>query len=153
MKIKLIVLTLCILFSQVSVADENLTLNKLVNNKYHLMTSNEIREILIEKTVILKDLLSEAVYEISINKDGLIDQKIIKEKSPKTLTSVEYHARADILSGSIKFSIGGNKIISTDGIRTYMSSLYKKGDKIFGVRDIDQNVVNFEVIINQDKKP
>ncbi|RDH82702.1 MAG: hypothetical protein DIZ80_10505 [endosymbiont of Galathealinum brachiosum] len=147
---KIIFLTIFVLFTQPTTADEKLTLNKLVENKYHLMTSNEISEILIDKTVILKDLLSEAVYEISINKEGKIDKKIIKEKTPKMLTNIEYHSRADMLSGSIKFSIGGNKIISTDGVRTYMSSLYKKGNKIFGVRDIDHDIVNFEIISKKE---
>ena len=69
--------------SQVTVATESLTLNKLVKNKYYLMMSNGISEIQIEKTVILKDLISGTVYVIAINNDGLIDKKIIKEKIQK----------------------------------------------------------------------
>jgi len=132
--------------SAIADAKAPLTMNDL--NGYHVMTGIEISEILLGKTVILKDLLSEAVYEIKISQNGLTEKKIITAKSPKTLTNVEYQARADLLSGDVKFSIEGNKIITTDGVRTYISTLYKKDRKIYGVRDVDNESVNFQILLD-----
>jgi len=131
--------------------DSRLTLQKL--DGYHIMTGLEISEILLGKTVILKDLLSEAVYEIKISQDGLTEKKVIKAKSPKTLTNVDYQARADILSGDVKFAIEGNKIITTDGVRTYIATLYKKGINIYGVRDVDHESVDFQILTNSKTTP
>lgn len=138
---------------KVALADNNsiLTLQKL--DGYKVMTGIEISEILLGKTVILKDLLSEAEYEIKINKDGVTEKKIIKAKSPKTLTNVDYQARADLLRGALKFSIEGNKIITTDGLRTYISTLYKKDKNIYGVRDVDHESVNFQILTDYKKAP
>jgi len=62
------------------------------------------------------------------------------------LTSVEYQARADILKGDVEFSIKNNKVIVTDGIRKFISSIYRKQHMLYAVRDIDHDVVNFQII-------
>ncbi len=146
---KLIIIFFIVLnFTIFSAYSENkITLLSLEKQNFYVMSGKEISEILLDKTVKLKDLLSEAVYEIKINKNGLIERKIITNKNPKTLTSVEYNARASLLGDSMELSIKGNKIVTTDGVRTYMSTLYKKGDIIYGVRDIDHKTVNFQIII------
>lgn len=152
MKKNILLIPLILMIFKISLAENSsgLTLKKL--DGYKIMTGIEISEILLGKTVILKDLLSEAVYEIKINKDGVTEKKIIKAKSPKTLTNVDYQARADLLTDVLKFSIEGNKIITTDGVRTYISTLYKKGQKIYGVRDVDHESVNFQILIDYKKE-
>jgi len=149
----IILIPVFLMIFKVAIAENNskLTLEKL--DGYNIMTGIEISEVLLGKTVILKDLLSEAVYEIKINQNGVTEKKIITAKSPKTLTNVEYQARADLLSGAVKFSIEGNKIITTDGLRTYISTLYKKDKNIYGVRDVDHNSVNFQIITDFKKEP
>jgi len=131
-------------------ADSKLTLASLEKQNYKIMTGIEISEILFNKTIKIKDLLSDAIYKIKIDENGLTKRERIAPKNPKILTSVEYNSRPALLKDSIEFSIKGNKIINTDGIRTYISTLYKKHNKIYGVRDIDNNVVNFQIII-EDK--
>jgi len=130
-----------------SMAESKLTLTSLEKQHYKEMTGKEISELLLGKTVTLKDLLSKAIYEVKINNEGLTKKKVIKEKSPKTLTSIEYNSRAALLSDGLEISIKGNKIVTSDGVRTYMSTLYKKQNTIYGVRDIDHNSVNFQIII------
>ena len=130
-----------------SLAESKLTLTSLEKQHYKEMTGKEISELLLGKTITLKDLLSKAVYEVKINNEGLTKKKVIKEKSPKTLTSIEYNSRAALLSDGLEISIKGNKIVTSDGVRTYMSTLYKKQNTIYGVRDIDHDTVNFQIII------
>ena len=152
MKKVIILIVSFFMLSNFSVADTNSPMTMKNLNGYHVMTGIEISEMLLGETVILKDLLSEAVYEIKISQNGLTEKKIITAKSPKTLTNVEYQARADILSGDVKFSIEGSKIITTDGVRTYISTLYKKDRKIYGVRDVDNESVNFQILIDYKKE-
>ncbi|VAW66037.1 hypothetical protein MNBD_GAMMA08-1698 [hydrothermal vent metagenome] len=149
MKLKIILFATLLLLVQISKAETptSLTLDKLVKDNYKLMSGNDISEMLLGKKIILKDLLSEAVYEVKIHKNGTTEKKQIKSKNPKMLTNVDYHARAALLDGAAKFSVSANKIITSDGVRTYNSSLYRKGDNIFGVRDIDNNEVNFQIVI------
>jgi len=154
MKFKILIFTTLLLLIQISKADNstNISLDKLIKDNYTLMSGSDISEMLLGKTVILKDLLSEAVYEVKIHKNGTTEKKQIKSKSSKILTNVDYHARAALLDGSVKFSVSANKIITSDGVRTYNSNLYRKGNKIFGVRDIDNNAVNFQIVIGNQSQ-
>jgi len=151
MKKIILLISINIMIFNTALAENNniLILQKLQG--YKIMTGIEISEILLGKTVILKDLLSEAVYEIKINKNGVTEKKTLKTKSPKTLTNVDYQARADLLKGALKFTIEGNKIITTDGLRTYVSTLYKKDNNIYGVRDVDHESVNFQILTDYNK--
>jgi len=153
MKKIIILINALLMISKVAIVNAETPLTMKHLNGYNIMTGLEISEILLGKTVVLKDLLSEAVYEIKISQNGLTEKKVITNKSPKTLTNVEYQARADILSGDVKFSIEGNKIITTDGVRTYISTLYKKGMNIYGVRDVDNESVNFQILTDYKKTP
>ena len=146
---KLIILLFVLVNLTVSsvMAESKLTLTSLEKQHYKEMTSKEISELLLGKTITLKDLLSKAVYEVKINNEGLTKKKVIKEKSPETLTSIEYNSRAALLTDGLELVVKGNKIITSDGVRTYMSTLYKKQNIIYGVRDIDHDSVNFQIII------
>lgn len=127
--------------------NESLTLDYLIKNNYQIMSAAEINEIISGNKVILKDLLSKAVYELKIDGSGTAEKKTISEKSPASITSVEYSSRADLLSGDVKLSVKGRNIVITDGIRTYISNLYKKEDNIYVIRDVDNSKVSFKIII------
>jgi len=148
MKLIILIFVLAKLSVSTVIAEPKLTLASLEKQQYKVMTSKEISTLLLGKTITLKDLLSKAIYEVAINEDGLTKKKVIKEKSPKTLTSIEYNSRAALLSDGLEITIKGNKIITSDGIRTYKSTLYKKDNLIYGVRDIDHDSVNFQIIID-----
>lgn len=149
MKKHILVIFLCV-FSALALADtqNRLTLSSLEKQGFVLMNGTQASEMLIGKTVQINDLLSQAVYEVKISKNGSMKRKIIKDKSPNMLTNIEYSSRADLLSDTVDMSIEGSKIIVTDGVRTYISILYKKADVIYGIRDIDHDVVNFKIILN-----
>jgi hypothetical protein len=149
---KIISLCILLMFTHLVKAEDNpiLTLAELKQQGFVLIQSGEMSEMLLDKTVLIKDLLSKSVYEVKINKDGSTDKKQIKKSSAKILTSIEYHSRPALLDATTKFSISHDKIISTDGVRTYISSLYKKQDKIYAVRDVDHNRVSFQIIIPEN---
>lgn len=148
---KIFVLIIAVIQISISVvyADSKLTLSSLEKQNFNIMTGNEISALFLNNNIKLKDLLSGAIYQIKISENGLIERKVIKGKNPKILTSVEYNSRAALLTDAVDLSIKGNKIITTDGVRTYISILYKKKDLIYGVRDIDHETVNFQIIIEK----
>ncbi len=149
MKIFIIIMAVIQTSISVAYADSKLTMNSLEKQNFRVMSGSEISEIFLNNNVKLKDLLSGAVYQIKINENGLIERKTIKEKNPKTLTSVEYSSRAALLTDSVDLSVKDNKVITTDGLRTYVSTLYKKANLIYGVRDIDHETVNFQIILEK----
>ena len=146
---KLIIIGILSVIVNIASAENNktLSLEYLLNNNYQLMSATEISKIISGKKIILEDLLSKAIYELKIDESGVTEKKIISQKSPDSITNVEYSSRADLLSGDVSLTVKGNSIIITDGIRTYISTLYKKADNIYVVRDIDNNKVSFKIII------
>ena len=47
--------------------------------------------------------------------------------------------------GESGYEVIGNEIVTTDGLRTITSTLYRKGERIVGARDVDAGRANFEV--------
>jgi len=105
------------------------------------MTGNEIRSQLFGKTIIINDLHTKAEYEIVLSESGA------SEVSPSMLTDLEYHSRAPLLSESNRLVIKGDKVVASDGICTFVSQLYIKGDKILGVRDVDNGRVYLKIMV------
>lgn len=125
----------------------SLTASKLLSDGYKKMTSAEIEQQLLGKTLIVLDLQAGSQYQAKFLKHGQRQLEKIKEAHPKSLTDSEYHGRAPALTGAATFSLRDGKIISSDGIRTYISILYQKNNNILGVRDIDNGQVTFQIKI------
>ena len=49
--------------------------------------------------------------------------------------------------GETGYEIKGDAIVSSDGMRTVTATLYRKGDRIVGTRDVDQGRVNYEIAV------
>jgi hypothetical protein len=47
--------------------------------------------------------------------------------------------------GEAGYEISGNTIVSSDGLRTITSTLYRKDKAIIAARDVDGGRVNFEI--------
>ncbi len=123
----------------------NLTASKLASYGYKKMTRTTIRENFIGPTLIIIDLLAGSEYEAKFLSNGKSELKKIKENKPETLTDADYHGRAALLTGINAFTIKGNTVITTDGVRSYASTLYKKGDVVLGVRNVDNGRVYFQI--------
>ena len=131
-------------------ADENyarLTTNILLSDGYKKMSGEKISKKLVGPTLLILDLLAGSEYEVKLSSSGKSKLKKIKEDKPGSLTSADYHSRATVLTGQVSFSIAGDNIVTTDGIRSYSSTLYQKDSVILGVRDIDNGFVNFQIKI------
>lgn len=56
-----------------------------------------------------------------------------------------YHGGDPVLMGESGYEISGDTIVTSDGLRTITSTLYRKDDAIVVARDIDAGRANFEV--------
>ena len=108
------------------------------------MTGDEIRKQLLGKTLMLKDLASGKVYEGKLLKSG---KRVLKEAdvTKEQVAEAAFHGGGGLLMGEAGYEIKNNTIVSTDGLRTIKSNLYRKGDRIVAARDVDGGAVNFEL--------
>lgn len=123
----------------------SLTASKLLSDGYNKISGAAIREKFIGPTLIIMDLQAGSKYVAIFTTDGKSEQKKIKGDKAKTLTDADYQGRAVLLTGFNTFTINGDTVITTDGIRSYTSTLYKKSDVILSVRDIDNGRLYFQV--------
>ena len=123
----------------------HLTASKLLSSGYNKMSGAAIREKFIGSALIIMDLQAGSEYEAIFSPGGKSELKKIKGDKAQTLTDADYQGRAVLLTGFNTFTINGDTVITTDGIRSYISTLYIKGDVILGVRDIDNGRVYFQI--------
>ena len=148
---KTILITLCCLLyaAQLSAVENtpNLSIEYLLKNGYLKMSAEEIHAQLIDKTLTVLDLQAGSKYKAIFLKDGARELKKIKEAHPSSLTDAEYQGRAETLTGKASFFLEGDKVISSDGVRTYSILLYQKDDEIYGMRDVDYGHIHFQIKI------
>ncbi len=125
-----------------------LTVDKLVDSGYILLSGERIKEIMSNRTITVVDIETDAVTISEKSKSKMaMDRKFVEKKNDKTasLFDPRLMARAPALEGKVKRKVVGDELISSDGIRTYHYRLYEKNNRIFAVRDIDHGNVFFEV--------
>lgn len=123
----------------------SLTASKLLSDGFKKMSGTAIRKKFIGPTLIIMDLLAGSEYEAIFTADGKSELKKIKEDKAQTLTDADYHGRSVLLTGFNTFTINADTVFTTDGVRSYISTLYKKDEMILGVRNIDNGRVYFQV--------
>lgn len=123
----------------------SLTASKLLSQGYIKMSGATIHKKLIGPTIIIIDLLAGSEYEAVFFSDGKSKIKKTKDNKPGTLTDADYQGRAALLTGFNAFTIKGDTVITTDGVRSYISTLYKKDNVILGVRNVDDGRVYFQI--------
>ncbi len=123
-----------------------MSVDSAVKEGFSQMTGDEIRKTLLGKTLMLKDLTSGKVYEGKLLETG---KRVLKETgvAKEQVAQSAYHGGGSLLMGKADYEIRNNTIVSSDGIRTITSTLYRKGDRIVAARDVDGGVVNFEINI------
>jgi hypothetical protein len=109
------------------------------------MTSADIRA-LIGRELALRDINTGAQYQGMLLESGkrVLTQTAVAEG--KAAQSV-YHGGDPLLMGETGYEIKGDAIVSSDGMRTVTATLYRKGDRIVGTRDVDQGRVNYEIAV------
>lgn len=125
---------------------DTMTVESVVKDGFKQMTGDEIRKELLGKTLMLRDLTSGRMYEGKLLETG---KRVLKEAdmTPEHVAEAAYHGGGRLLMGEADYEIRDNTIVSTDGLRTITSTLYRLGNRIVGARDVDGGAVNFEVTV------
>ena len=125
---------------------EGLTVSQIAGDGYSQMSSEDIRSHLLGKTLLLKDLSSGQVYQGALLESG---KRMLKDTgvAAEQRTQAAFHGGGPLLMGEADYEIRDDMIVSTDGLRTISSRLYRKGDRILAARDVDGGTIKFEVSI------
>lgn len=150
MKKRIVGLSILLLTLQVFAVEkkDDLNVDDIIKDGYQQMSGDEIRSHMFGKTLVIKDLQAKSKYEGELSKTGATKVKQTQEVSPSMLTNIEYQSRAPLLA-SDNISIKGNKIVATDGLRTFSSRIYIKGETMLGVRDIDNGRVYLQITVKK----
>lgn len=127
-----------------------LTVDELIKNGYSQLTEPQLRDLLKQHKVEVRDIETDAVsISTRTETDAGNNRKSESVKSDKPLFFLDTRllARAPALQGEPDYQVSGDKLIATDGVRTYQIRFYEKQGKMFGARDIDNNNVFFEIVI------
>ena len=129
-----------------------LTIEELLDHGYTQLTGQQLGELLQQKKIELRDIETEAVSlsrQVNSSESGTASRQSedVKSGSAMYFLDTRLLARAPFLEGEPKYTVSGDELIATDGVRTYHIRFYEKQGKMYGVRDIDNGYVFFEVII------
>lgn len=147
---KYLICVLSVVFSFGSYAGDKrfLTVDELIDNGYSLMSGEQMLELMRSKTIKVVDIETDAVLISKHDKsDVAMERKFVETKTEKSssLFDARLLARAPALDGKIEREVVGDELVSTNGVRTYRYRLYKKQERVFAVRDIDNGNVFLEV--------
>lgn len=124
-----------------------ITVDQLIKDGFKQLTGQEICNELLGKTLVLRDLNSGREYEGILLEGG---QRMMKEttiEGARQSADALFHGSGPVLVGEAAYEIKDNAIVSTDGMRTIKSMLYRQGSRIVAARDVDDGVVNYELRI------
>jgi hypothetical protein len=126
---------------------DRITVEALLRDGFTQLTGDDIRTDLLGKTLVLRDLVSGREYEGKLLESG---KRVLRETSAEDARQTAdaiFHGGGPLLIGEAAYEIRDNAIVSTDGLRTITSTLYRLGTRIVAARDIDNGTVNYELSI------
>jgi len=126
---------------------EGMTVDSVVAEGFKQMTGDEIRKQLLGKTIMLKDLASGNVYEGMLLESGKRVLKDVAAQNAQQNADAAFHGGGPVILGEAAYEIKDNAIVSSDGLRTIKSMLYRKDDRIVAARDVDNGAVKFELSV------
>ena len=118
--------------------------DSLLADGYAQMSGADIQRQLIGKALILRDLNTGLEYKATLAQ-GRRTLTLSEDQMNRAAVSA-FHG-GPLLLGDAIYSIEGNRVVSTDGVSTIATTLYRKEGKIYAARDVDQDRVNFEVLL------
>jgi hypothetical protein len=116
----------------------------LLADGYLQMSGAEIGA-LIGKKLILRNRVSGQEYAGMLLEGGRRVLSIVDGAASGPALQGLYHGGDPVLMGESGYAIVGDTVITSDGMRTITSKLYRKDDKIVAARDVDSGRANFEV--------
>jgi hypothetical protein len=121
------------------------TVEELLERGFLQMTGAEIKE-LIGKTLILRNTVSAQEFEGVLLEGG---RRVFTAPNVTSASAAQglFHGGDPLLMGEAGYEIAGDTIVSSDGLRTITSTLYRKGNQIIAARDVDGGRAQFEVTV------
>ena len=126
---------------------EGMTVALIIKDGFKQMTANDIRKALLGKTIVLRELNTGREYEGMLLDSG---KRVLKETTAQggqQSADAAFHGGGSVLLGEAAYEIKDNAIVSSDGLRTIKSMLYRKDDRIVATRDVDNGAVNYELSV------
>ena len=125
-----------------------LTVDELIIHNYTKLTGQQILDLMSRHSIKVIDIETDAVALSTRKKsEAGMEREFEGVKDNKALYFLDARllARAPALEGQIDRKVVGNELVATDGIRTYRYTVYKKQNRMFAVRDIDNGNVYYEL--------
>jgi hypothetical protein len=126
---------------------EGISVDELLASGFTQLTGEQIRQELLGKTLVLRDLRSGREYEGMLLEGG---KRVLKEttvEGARQSADALFHGGGPVLLGEAAYEIKDDVIVTTDGLRTIESTLYRQGSRIVAARDVDHGVVNYELSV------
>lgn len=124
---------------------ERLMVQAILGDGFAQMSGDDIKA-LIGRELVLRDLTSGQEYDGMLLEGGT---RVLSARagSPAQAGQAVFHGGAPVMMGEAGYEIRDDSIVSSDGLRTITSTLYRKGDQILAARDVDNGQINYEVIV------
>ena len=124
---------------------KQLSVDALLADGYRQLSGADIKA-LVGRKLGLRDLTTGIEYEGMLHESG---KRVLKEVgiAKEQLAQAAFHGGGSMVMGEGGYEIKDDTIVSSDGLRTITSTLYRKGDRILAARDVDNNRVNYEVYL------
>lgn len=128
------------------------TVSDLVNDGYQKLTGYQISSLMkhFEIRVVDRVTRAEMVSKKAEAVQG-IQRKFHESKPENAHASLDASvlSRAPQLDGKIERKVVSDSLVVTNGVRTYHYNVYKKGNRFYAARDIDNGNVYFRLILGE----
>ena len=147
--VKILSVLLLLIANNIYASDKQfLTVEQLIANGYQQLDGSQLSRLLKEAKIEIRDIETQAVSISTRSTAGSNTRasEAIKKDEPLYFLDTRLLARAPSLSGTPEYKVSGDKLIATDGVRTYHIRFYEREGKMYGARDIDNGNVFFEIV-------
>lgn len=127
--------------------EKYLTVDALIEQGFALLDGEELMQVFQMRKLAVSDIETGEVYilEGDRQKTGKNEKEdMVVSARPDKVLDPGFAARPAMLNNA-RYQIRNDRIIATDGIRSYNIRLYMKGDALYAVRDVDAGKVYFKV--------
>ena len=146
-------LVLFMMLSTTARSQEYMMESDLVSQGYTRVGNTELMTLIKTRHISIRDLVTGELYQVTRPTESLGRNEKIDRTRPDnsgSLLSTEAVSRAPVMLSTGEYTVEGDFIVVRDDIRRYQVKVYRKGERIYGTRDIDNGKVYFEVVPGND---
>lgn len=125
------------------------TVSDLVANGFERVNNDKLLELIKTRHFEVRDIATGESYTVTRSTEQMgKNEAVTKTRSakPGAALNPEVLARAPNLLATGNYSVDGDYIVVSDGTRSYKVAVYRKGEAMFGARDIDNGRVYFQLV-------